>query len=272
MSKPISIPRRPVIVLTNDDGYGAPGLEAMAEALGGWATVVVIAPEREQSACSHKFTLGRALRLRREGEGRFTLDGTPADCVYVGVHGGARVVPRRPDLVVSGLNAGLNLGLDTYYSGTVAGAREAAMRGIPGLAVSADVGADVKRAAGVCAELAFRFLEVMRGRPEPIVLNVNVPRGGTWAFRRTRLGRRAYGEGVEFRRDPRGREYLWLGGPGGVQDDSTPGTDTHAIHEGEIGVTHLPLVPGDDPSDAIVDEVLSEVRRVDPREQEGSLA
>jgi 5'-nucleotidase len=267
-----STPQRPVIVLTNDDGYGAPGLEAMVEALCGRGTVVVIAPEREQSACSHKFTLGRALRLGRVGEGRFTLDGTPADCVYLGAYGGARVVPRRPDLVVSGLNAGLNLGLDTYYSGTVAGAREAAMRGIPGMAVSAEPGTDLKRAAVVCADLAFRFLDVVRDRPEALVLNVNVPRGGSWAFRRTRLGRRAYGEGVEYRRDPRGREYMWLGGPGGAQDDSTPGTDTHAIHQGEIGVTHLPLVPGDDPSDAIVDEVLSNVQPMNSRDREGSLA
>jgi len=260
---------RPLILLTNDDGFRAPGLAAMVAALEPRASVVVIAPREEQSACSHKFTLGRALRMRRKGEGRFSLDGTPSDCVYLGIYGGERILPRRPDLVISGLNAGPNLGLDTYYSGTVAGAREAAMRGVTGMAVSADVHANLDRAAGVCANLAFHLLAALDGRPDALVLNVNVPAGGSWALRRTRLGRRTYGDGVEFRKDPRGREYLWLGGPGGARDDLTPGTDTHAMHHGEIGVTHLPLIPSEEAADALVDEVL---RAAESQDNGGSVS
>jgi len=245
-----------MVLLTNDDGVRAPGLEAMASALGGWASVVVVAPRREQSACSHKFTLGRALRLRKERDSWWSLDGTPADCVYVGVYGGERVMPKPPELVVSGLNAGPNLALDTYYSGTVAGAREAAMRGVAGLAVSADARADLDKAAAVCARLASRLIRVLASSPQPVVINVNVPAHGDWNLRRTTLGRRTYGEGVDYRRDPRGREYLWLGGPGTADDDTTPGTDTHAMRLGDIGVTPLPLVPRDDVGDAIVDAVL----------------
>lgn len=247
---------RPLVLLTNDDGYRAPGLTAMADALERWAQVVVIAPQDEQSACSHKFTLSRALRLRRRGPERFSLDGTPADCVYVGLFGGTRVMPRRPDLVVSGLNAGPNLGLDTYYSGTVAGAREAAMRGVPGLAVSVDLRTDLARAADLCSRIAEALVDGREPGAEPFVLNVNVPSGGGWALRRTSLGRRTYGDGVEFRKDPRGRDYLWLGGPGSTQDDLTPGTDTHAMHVGDVGITPLPLVACDGAADAIADDVI----------------
>jgi 5'-nucleotidase len=259
--------RQPLVLVTNDDGYGTPGIEAMVAALEAWATVLVIAPTHEQSACSHKFTLGRSLRWKKVGERRFSIEGTPADCVYLGVFGGERVAPRVPDLVVSGLNAGLNLGLDTYYSGTVAGAREAAMRGVPGMAVSAAARTDLGRAARVCSDLAKNLLEVL-DVPQPVVLNVNVPAGGSWELRRTRLGRRVYGEGVEFRRDPRGREYLWLGGPGAARDDLSPGTDTHAVQAGAIGVTALPLMPCERDSDAIVDAVLRAFEATDEKGSE----
>ena len=245
----------PLVLLTNDDGFGAAGLEAMAVALGSWARVVVLAPETEQSACSHKISLHQALRLRRVGKDRFALDGTPADCVYVGLYAGERVMPRRPDLVVSGLNRGLNLGLDVYYSGTVAAAREAAIRGVPGLAVSADMAADLTAAASACAAVAKVLVDIEPAPATPPVINVNVPARGSWTLRSVRLGRRMYGEGVDFRRDPRGRSYLWLGGPG-VDNDMTPGTDTHAFERGEIGVSSLPLLPHDDPDDVLVESLI----------------
>jgi 5'-nucleotidase len=233
---------RALVLLTNDDGFQAPGLEAMAAELAARARVVVLAPMLEQSACSHALSLHRPMRLRKLAADRWALDGTPADCVYVALFSVPRVLPRLPDLVVSGLNHGLNLGYDTYYSGTVAAAREAAIRGVTGVAVSADTRAELRPAAALCARICLAALEVGRRVGAPILLNVNVPRGEGWPVRATRLGRRGYGEGVEFRFDPRGREYLWIGAQG-VRNDSEPGTDTEAFERGAVGVTSLPLLP-----------------------------
>ncbi len=233
---------KPLVLLTNDDGYAAPGLQALAEAMAPWAKVVVIAPEGEQSACSHALTLHRGLRLRRVREGLHALDGTPADCVYVALFAGERLMPRRPDLVISGINRGLNLGFDIYYSGTVAAAREAAIRGVPAVAVSADPGADPGAAAELAARIGMAALDESRRMGVPVLLNVNIPKGRGWKVVATRMGRRIYGEGVEFRTDPRGREYLWIGGPG-VRNGTEPGTDTEAFDRGEVGVSSLPLVP-----------------------------
>ena len=151
------------MLLSNDDGYAAAGLLAMREALATFADVVVCAPELNQSATSHSLSLHRSLRLRTVEEGMFSLDGTPADCVYVALNSRGRVLPRRPDLCVSGLNHGLNLGMDVFYSGTVAAAREAALRGIPSLATSADHGADRKAAAALSATLVRELWERMPG-------------------------------------------------------------------------------------------------------------
>ena len=253
--------RLPLVMLTNDDGYGTPGIEAMVSALETWAGVMVIAPELDQSACSHRFTFRNPLYWKKLGRDRYCLDGTPVDCVYVGIFGGERISSRVPDLVVSGLNSGCNLGLDTYYSGTVAAAREAAIRGLPGLAVSADRGTDLCSAARLCSDLAACLLEVLQPS-RPVVLNVNVPANGTWKLCRTRLGRRAYGDGVQFRRDSEGRECLWLGDTGWVSDDLTPGTDTHAVNEGLVSVTGLPLTPsGEGEADGVVDAVLEVFNR-----------
>jgi 5'-nucleotidase len=229
---------RPLVLLANDDGYRARGIERMRAALEGFADVVVCAPEAEQSATSHSLSLHRPLRLFQHGPGVFSVDGTPADCVYVALHAGTRVVPRRPDLVVSGLNHGVNLGDDVFYSGTVAAAREGALKGLRALAVSAAHDADLDAAARVSAQIA----ELILNQPiEPLLLNVNFPRGSAWPVRATRLGTRVYTDGVEFRRDPRGREYLWLGGPGGVQHREAPGSDTEAYDQGVVGVTPLVL-------------------------------
>jgi 5'-nucleotidase len=229
---------RPLILLANDDGVAASGLASMRRALAEHADVVVCAPEVNQSATSHALTLHRVLRLRAVEPGMFSVDGTPADCVYVALSSGTRILPRTPDLCVSGLNHGLNLGVDVFYSGTVAAAREAALRGIPSLAVSADARASQDRAAEACARIARAALE--RGRGGAFLLNVNVPPAGAWPVRATRLGRRTYEGDVVYRVDPRGGEYLWIGGADPRHHDA-PGSDTEAYDDGAIGVTPLAL-------------------------------
>lgn len=243
---------RPLVLLSNDDGYSAKGLALLANSLRPKADVIVCAPETQQSTTSHSLTLTRPLRLRNVEERIYAVDGTPADCVYVALNSGTRILPRRPDLVVSGMNHGLNLGSDIFYSGTVAAAREGAMRGVVAVATSADPAADQERAAEVCARIALSLLSVLTGtgdrdqasspaRTSPAPLfNVNVPRGRAWPVVATRLGRRIYDDLIEFRVDPRGREYLWLGG-GGVHHGDWPGSDTEAYDRGEVSVTPLLL-------------------------------
>jgi 5'-nucleotidase len=228
---------RPLVLLSNDDGYRSSGIEAFRRALEARADVVICAPEVEQSAASHALSLHRPLRLFQHAAGVFSVDGTPADCVYVALYAEGRVLPRRPDLVLSGVNHGVNLGDDVFYSGTVAAAREGALKGIPSMAVSAAVNADFDEAAKFAARLALALHESQGG---PALLNVNVPEGRDWAVRATRLGRRIYRDEVEFRRDPRGREYLWIGGPGAAHE-AVAGSDTEAFDEGIVGVTPLVL-------------------------------
>ncbi|MEZ4442560.1 MAG: 5'/3'-nucleotidase SurE [Polyangiaceae bacterium] len=239
---------RPLILLSNDDGYLAPGIGALRTALSRFADVVLCAPAVNQSASSHSLTLHSVLRLRRIDDHTFALDGTPADSVYVALHSGNRLLPRRPDLVVSGMNHGPNLGVDVVYSGTVAAAREGANRGIPAVAVSADNHADRAAAAALGAEVAERLWHQISSRsrigPAPL-LNVNVPAGSSWTLRPTRLGRRLYDDDVIYRHDPRGREYLWIGGSE-VEHDLTEGTDTHAWEQGEASVTPLTLALDDE--------------------------
>lgn len=232
-------------MLCNDDGYRAKGLRTLGVALRRVADVVVCAPEAEQSAKSHSLTLHRPLRLRRVDEGVFAVDGTPADCVYVALYSEGRVLPRRPDLVVSGINHGLNLGADVFYSGTVAAAREGALRGVPAMAASADPAADPIEAAEVCTRIAMAMLTLRTRDPDKDgnttpLLNVNVPGGRSWPLVATTLGSRLYGEFIEFRSDPRGREYLWIGG-GQVKHPEMAGSDTAAHDHGAISLTPLLL-------------------------------
>jgi len=232
------IVERPLILLSNDDGHFSRGIQAMRAALSKIGDVVVAAPETEQSAASHALSLHKPLRLRRVEEGVFAVDGTPADCVYVALHAENRVLPRRPDLVVSGLNHGLNLGQDVFYSGTVAAAREGALRGLPAIATSAHVKSDFAAAAEVCAGLALKVLA--RPTQDAVLLNVNFPREWPNGIRATKLGSRHYEEVLDFRKDPRGRDYLWIGGPG-VRHDPNPGSDTDAYDQGAISITPLVL-------------------------------
>jgi 5'-nucleotidase len=234
---PASPIKRPLVLLANDDGYRSTGIDAFRRALEPSADVFICAPESEQSAASHALSLHRPLRLFRHGERVFSVDGTPADCVYVALYGDTRVLPRKPDLVLSGVNHGVNLGDDVFYSGTVAAAREGALKGIASMAVSAAVNADFELAARFAARIALALHAAQIG---PILLNVNIPEGTEWTLRATRLGRRIYRDEVDFRRDPRGREYLWIGGPGAAHE-AVAGSDTEAFDEGIVGITPLVL-------------------------------
>jgi len=226
-------------LLSNDDGYAAPGLLLLREALARIATVVTVAPEREQSAASHALSLHRPLRLLSVEPGLFAVDGTPADCIYTALFGGHRILPRPPDLVVAGLNHGLNLGDDVFYSGTVAAAREGALRGFRSVAFSAAEEADRPAAVALAAKLVQQLLA--DPEPRPLLLNVNFPKGPFRGVRATCLGSRSYNDDVEFRRDPRGKEYLWLGGPPGTRHAGSEHSDTSAYDRSEVGVTPLRL-------------------------------
>lgn len=231
---------RPLILLTNDDGHLALGIRALRDELATFADVVVCAPETEQSATSHTLSLHRPLRLRLAEPGIFAVDGTPADCVYVALHGEGRVLPRTPDMVVSGLNHGPNLGADVFYSGTVGGAREGAFRGILAVAASASTEAHRGAAARFSAEV-IAALWAYRARGVPRLVNLNIPAGdGPWRLRSTVLGARLYEEKVTFQSDPRGREYLWIGGAS-PEHALVSGSDTEAFDAGDASLTPLLL-------------------------------
>jgi 5'-nucleotidase len=232
---------RALILLSNDDGVRASGLACLREALLEIGDVVVVAPEQEQSASSHAISLHRPLRFTTHGDSIFSVEGTPADCVYTALFGGTRFLPRTPDVVISGMNRGLNLAGDVHYSGTVAAAREAAIRGVRAIAFSADTDADLRSTCRVARRLVTSVIE--EDDRSAILLNVNFPPGAKWPLVVTRLGSRIYRDGVEFRQDPRGREYIWLGGPPGVRHLSDADTDTGAFERGCASVTPLELLP-----------------------------
>lgn len=228
----------PLILITNDDGYHCIGLEALAEAMNAVGEVWVCAPDRERSAVSHAISLNTPLRVHEVHERFYRIDGTPADCVLLGARD---IVPRKPDLVMSGINTGPNLGDDVTYSGTVAGAYEGMLQGIPSIAISnASYNASkYDDVAQVGVMLAKRVLE--RGIPENTMLNVNVPEmkvDDLNGFSITRQGRRNYGDEIHRREDPRGRPYFWIGGfrPEHIID---PGTDFEAIEQGKVSITPL---------------------------------
>ncbi len=240
----------PLILVSNDDGIHAAGIRALARALERLGDVWVVAPESEQSSMSHAISLSRPLRLREVAPRAWTVDGTPADCTYVALHH-QRLLPRAPSVVVSGINMGPNLGTDVFYSGTVAAAREGALRGIPAAAFSMPS----KGNAAACATRARGFVERLLAwrsanpdAPAPLV-NVNFPPGKVRGVRACSLGVREYENLVEIRNDPRGRQYLWIGGPS-VANAAVAGTDTTAYEEGYVSVTTLRLDLGlsaDDP-------------------------
>ena len=255
---------RPLILLSNDDGFRAPGLQQMRQALGELGDVVVCAPHSEQSASSHSISLTTPLRLREHEPGLFSVDGTPADSVYVALCSHSRVLPRSPDLVVSGINHGLNLAGDVFYSGTVAAAREAALRGFRGLALSAGPAADLAGAAACGVGLARAFLaEPLPRAGHGVLLNVNFPPGERWPIRATRLGHRRYEDAAEFRTDPRGGEYLWLGGSKATHGEAA-GSDTEAYDAGVVGVTPLSLEMWDSEQAHLVERIAASALGVLP--------
>jgi len=223
-----------IFLLTNDDGIGSPGLAALETEIAPLGELWVVAPERERSAVSQAISIHRPLRLHPISERRYAVDGTPVDCVYVALH---HLLPRVPTVVVSGVNRGANLGTDVIYSGTVAAAREAVLRGIHGVAVSLLAGSDFRAAAAGARELVVRLA---RTSAAPVLLNVNVPDGEPKGARVTLLGKRHYQDEVDARTDPRGRPYFWIGGPG-TRIDHIDGSDAEAVHAGFVSVTPLAL-------------------------------
>jgi 5'-nucleotidase len=227
-----------LILVTNDDGIHAPGLHALAAALSTLGTVRVFAPDRERSAVSHGVSLHMPLRVKQYKDGWFMLDGTPADCVLLAVRA---LLGERPALVVSGINNGPNLGDDVTYSGTVAGAREGMLLGIPSIAVSmVSYGPRFFTTGGEVAVRLGRYV-LEQGFPAETALNVNVPDlpfdelNGVAV---TRMGRRHYEDDVIRRTDPRGGEYYWIGGAA-TNHDPEPGTDLSAVLENKVSVTPL---------------------------------
>jgi 5'-nucleotidase len=227
------------ILISNDDGYLAPGINALAEALASIADIVVVAPDSNRSGASNSLSLDRPLSVSKAGNGFFFVNGTPTDCVHVALTG---MLDYRPDLVVSGINNGQNMGDDTLYSGTVAAATEAYLFGIPAIAFSqVNSGWEhVDAAARVAREIVLRRFDAL---PAPFLLNVNIP---NLAYEQlgpltaTRLGRRHQAEPVVRAQDPRGREIFWIGAPGACRD-AGEGTDFHATAQGQVSLTPLQI-------------------------------
>ena len=227
----------PLILVTNDDGVHAPGIKALAAGLASLGSVHVVAPDREVSACAQSLTLKHPLRAERVDERVYAVDGTPADCVNLAL---VKLLPRRPDLVVSGINRGANMGEDVFYSGTVGGAREGTFFGVPSIAFSLAVreakDLDFAPAAAFAAKLA--ALVLSKGLPERTLLNVNVPPGTPAGVAVTVQGRREH-EGTIFEGlDPRRRTYYWIeeGKDNWLSDEMS---DIHAVRSGLISVSPL---------------------------------
>lgn len=227
------------ILVTNDDGVHAQGIECLARVAARFGEVVVVAPSHEMSAVSHGLTLHRPLRARQMGPGHFAVDGTPADCVYIAVH---HLLDPRPDLVLSGINHGPNLGYDVLYSGTVAAAREARLQGLPGVAFS--MFGDRHPVRPYVEEWAARVLQglLVGGHlAGPACVNVNVPNvegALPLGVRVTRLGRQIFAPQVERRTDPRGLDYFWIGSDR-VSPPEEDDIDAAAVKSGYVSVTPL---------------------------------
>jgi 5'-nucleotidase len=228
------------ILLSNDDGYFAPGLACLAETLSSLADITVVAPERDRSGASNSLTLDRPLSLRKAHSGFYYVNGTPTDCVHLAVTG---MLDHLPDMVISGINHGANMGDDTIYSGTVAAATEGYLLGVPSIAVSL-----VSKGAGNYVTAARVVAEIVRRHQDqpftsPVLLNVNVPDvpyEQIQGHEVTRLGRRHKAEPVVKSENPRGETVYWVGAAGAAQDAGT-GTDFGAVARGMVSVTPLQI-------------------------------
>jgi 5'-nucleotidase len=226
------------ILLTNDDGIFAPGIQRLCQELEQKHEVVVVAPDRERSATGHAITIHHPLRAK---EMTFTdinskciaIDGTPADCVKIAIES---LLDQKPDVVISGINAGPNMGYDVLYSGTVSAAVEGLLLGIPAIAVS--LVTDEKWEFAYAAEFVLRLLEEHQKEefPEDVILNVNVPVDCSGGHKITKLGNRSYKNTFEQRIDPRGERYYWLAGEA-VEEGNSPDTDVSTVKEGFVSIT-----------------------------------
>src|SRR5262249_21212697 len=235
------MPPAPLILVSNDDGIHSDGLQALAVAVAAHGRVVVVAPDREQSAVSHALTLHRPLRIDEVAPGRYTVDGTPTDCINLAING---ILRERPALVVSGINKGANLGDDITYSGTVSAAMEGTLLGVSSIAVS-QIGRgpyDFTIAAEFVGELVARVLanpmppDTLRNLHGPPFADGKPPRGVAL----TRMGKRRYGDATVEKVDPRGRKYYWIGGEE-LSFIEEEGTDFHAVSHGRISLTPIHL-------------------------------
>lgn len=228
------------ILVSNDDGIHAKGLEALVSAAEGLGEVWVVAPEHEQSATSHALSLHRPLRIRKVDERRFAVDGTPADCVYVAVN--HLMKDAKPTLVLSGINHGPNLADDVIYSGTVAAAMEGAILGIPSIAFSLVTRRTFEFLHATQFARALVKAALANTLPPRMLLNVNIPAYPPLkGYQVTRLGRHSYGADVIEKDDPRGRKYYWIGGTG-YEHVKAAGTDVTVVHdEQQVSITPLML-------------------------------
>jgi len=227
------------ILISNDDGYLAPGLSALAEAMAKIAEILVIAPDSNRSGCSNSLTLDRPLSVTRAANGFYFVNGTPSDCVHIALTG---MLDFAPDLVVSGINNGQNMGDDTLYSGTVAAATEGYLFGLPAMAFSQvrSGWSQLECAARIASEMVQRRLD---GLSKPFLLNVNIPNlpyEDIAGIKATRLGKRHVSEPVIRATDPHGREIFWIG-PTGAERDAGEGTDFHATASRYVSVTPLQI-------------------------------
>ena len=228
------------ILITNDDGYAATGISVLTGELAKVAEVSVVAPERDKSGASNSLTLHRPLRVKQLQAAHFQVDGTPTDCVHLALSG---LLDDQPDMVVSGINAGPNLGDDVLYSGTVAAAMEGRYLGLPALAVS--LAGRPARHFATAASITRRVIERLLREPLPddTLLNINVPDlpdGDSVDIRATRLGFRHKAEPMVRQEDPYGRPIYWVGPPGPASDDAE-GTDFHALDQGLVSVTPMQI-------------------------------
>lgn len=228
------------ILVSNDDGYLAPGLTALADAMRAFGEVTVVAPEQNHSGASNSLTLTRPLTVSQAANGFYFVNGTPTDCVHIALTG---LLEQQPDIVVSGINNGQNMGDDTIYSGTVAAAMEGYLFGVPSFAFSL-----IERSSEHVADAAYWSAQVVRRYLEsplsaPFLLNVNLPdlpRDEVRGIQATRLGKRHHSEPVVRAENPRGETIYWIGAAGGAKD-AGPGTDFHATAQGYVSVTPLQI-------------------------------
>jgi 5'-nucleotidase len=231
---------QPIILVTNDDGIYAPGLKALVDAVSQLGRAIIVAPEQDNSAVSHTLTMHRPLLVKERGQDIFSINGTPTDCVTLGI---GRILPAKPALVVSGINPGGNLGDDVSYSGTVSAAIEGTMHGVPSLAFSL-VGEDpfhFATAAGIASYISRMVLE--RGLPSDTLLNVNIPNveePKMKGIQFSRQGRRTYDNAIKETFDPWQRKHYWIGGGNPVWEGGID-TDSNVVEAGHISITPIHL-------------------------------